>query len=100
VWEGKEKNRDVGWPKFTTPPGPLATASAETTLSASDPGAIEGSSHRIWWLFAPLALACFLVGAGLRLLARGWGGKDDEPSNRQDSSERDPDPADLQPDPV
>jgi Ca-activated chloride channel family protein len=84
----------------TTPLGPLAAASAGTTLSATDPGTIEGSSHRIWWLFAALALACFLVGAGLRLLARGWGGEDDAPSNRQDSPERDPDPADLQPDPV
>jgi Ca-activated chloride channel homolog len=84
----------------TTPLGPLASASAGTTLSATDPGAIEGSSHRIWWLFAAVALACFLIGAGLRLFARGWGGEDDEPSNRQDSSDRDPDPADLQPDPV
>jgi hypothetical protein len=84
----------------TTPLGPLASASAGTTLSATDPGAIEGSSHRIWWLFAAAALACFLIGAGLRLLARGWGGEDDEPSNRQDLSDRDADPADLQPDPV
>jgi Ca-activated chloride channel family protein len=84
----------------TTPLGPLASASAGTTLSATDPGAIEGSSHRIWWLFAAAALACFLIGAGLRLFARGWGGEDDEPSNRQDSSDRDSDPADLQPDPV
>jgi Ca-activated chloride channel homolog len=84
----------------TTPLGPLATASAGTTLSAADPGVIEGSSHRIWWLFAALALACFLVGAGLRLLARGWGGEDDDPSNRQDLSDRDADPAELQPDPV
>ncbi len=84
----------------TTPLGPLAAASAGTTLSAADPGAIEGSSHRIWWLFAALALACFLVGAGLRLLARGWGGEDDEPSNRQDLPDRDADAADLEPDPV
>jgi uncharacterized membrane protein len=84
----------------TTPLGPLATAAAGSTLSATDPGAIEGTSHRIWWLFAALALACFLIGAGLRLLARGWGGEDDEPSNRQDSTDREPDPADLQPDPV
>ena len=84
----------------TTPLGPLATATGGTTLSATDPGAIEGSSHRIWWLFAAAALACFLIGAGLRLLARGWGGEDDEPSNRQDSSDRDADAADLQPDPV
>ncbi|HVX33611.1 MAG TPA: VWA domain-containing protein [Solirubrobacterales bacterium] len=84
----------------TTPLGPLAAATAGTTFSAADPGAIEGSAHRIWWLFAALALACFLLGAGLRLLARGWGGEDDEPSNRQDSSDREPGPADLQPDPV
>ena len=84
----------------TTPLGPLAAASAGTTLSAADPGAIEGSSHRIWWLFAALALACFLVGAGLRLLARGWGGEDAEPSNREDLPDRDADSADLEPDPV
>jgi hypothetical protein len=84
----------------TTPLGPLASASAGTTLGAADPGAIEGSSHRIWWLFAAAALACFPFGAGLRLLARGWGGEDDEPSSRQDLSDRDADPADLQPDPV
>jgi len=84
----------------TTPLGPLASAAAGTTLSAADPAAIEGTSHRIWWLFAALALACFLVGAGLRLLARGWGGEADEPSNRQDSSDRDADPAGLQPEPV
>jgi Ca-activated chloride channel family protein len=84
----------------TTPLGPLAAASGGTTLSAADPGAIEGSSHRIWWIFAAAALACFLLGAGLRLLARGWGGEDDEPSNRQDLSDRDADPADLQPDPA
>ncbi|MBS1676080.1 MAG: VWA domain-containing protein [Actinobacteria bacterium] len=84
----------------TTPLGPLAAASAGTTLSAADPGAIEGSSHRIWWLFAAAALACFLLGAALRLLARGWGGEDDETSNRQDLTDRDADSADLQPDPV
>jgi len=87
-------------PIDTTPLGPLAAASGGTTLSVTDPGAIESSSHRIWWLFAAAALACFLLGAGLRLLARGWGGEDDEPSNRQDSSDRDADPADLQPDPA
>jgi hypothetical protein len=88
----------------TTPLGPLAAASGGTTLSAADPGAIEGSSHRIWWLFAAAALLCFLLGAGLRLLARGWGGEDGEPSNRQDSTDRDADspadPASLQPEPV
>jgi Ca-activated chloride channel homolog len=85
----------------TTPLGPLASASGGTTLSAADPGVIEGTSHRIWWLFAAVGLALFLLGAGLRLLARGWGGEDDEAPNRQDSSDRDADPAaDLQPDPV
>ncbi|MBS1846080.1 MAG: VWA domain-containing protein [Actinobacteria bacterium] len=85
----------------TTPLGPLASASGGRTLSAADPGAIEGSSHRAWWLFAAAALVCFLIGAALRLLARGWGGEDDEPSNRQDSTDRDADPAaDLQPDPA
>jgi Mg-chelatase subunit ChlD len=84
----------------TTPLGPLASASGGTTLSAADPGAIEGSSHRVWWLFAAAALACFFIGAVLRLLARGWGGEDDEPSNRQDLTDRDADAADLQPDPV
>jgi Ca-activated chloride channel homolog len=85
----------------TTPLGPLAAATGGTTLSATDPGVIEGSSHRIWWIFAALGLALFLLGAGLRLLARGWGGEDDEPPNRQDLVDRDPDSAaDLQPDPV
>jgi Ca-activated chloride channel homolog len=84
----------------TTPLGPLAAAAGGATLAASDPGAIEGSSHRIWWLFAALALACFLVGAALRLLGQGWGGEDDEAPNRQDLADRDPDAADLQPDPV
>jgi uncharacterized membrane protein len=87
-------------PIDTTPLGPLAAASAGTTLSAADPGAIEGTSHRIWWLFAAAALACFLISAVLRLLARGWGGEDDEPANRQDSSDREHVPADLEPDPV
>jgi uncharacterized membrane protein len=87
-------------PIDTTPLGPLASASAGTTLSAADPAAIEGTSHRIWWLFAAAALACFLLGAVLRLLARGWGGEDDEPANRQDSSDREHLPADLEADPV
>jgi uncharacterized membrane protein len=55
----------------TTPLGPLAEASGGTTLDAADPGVIEGDSHHLWWLFAALALACFLVGAGLRLLGDG-----------------------------
>ena len=85
----------------TTPLGPLAAASGGTALKASDPSAIEGSSHRIWWLFAALALACFLGSAGLRLLARGWGRDDEEPSNRQDLPERGAaDSPDRQPDPV
>ncbi|HVV89477.1 MAG TPA: VWA domain-containing protein [Solirubrobacterales bacterium] len=87
----------------TTPLGPLAAASGGTTLGASDPGAIEGSSHRIWWLFASLALAAFLIGAALRLLARGWGGNDDDPPDLRDPADREAGPAgpaDLQPDPV
>src|SRR6201999_1710753 len=62
----------------TTPLGPLAAASGGTTLGVDDPGAIGGSSHHLWWLFAALGLACFLVGAMLRLLGRGWGGEDDD----------------------
>jgi Ca-activated chloride channel family protein len=84
----------------TTPLGPLATAAGGSTLSASDPAAIEGSSHRLWWLFAVLALACFLVGAALRLLAGGTGGEDPAPPNRQDLADRDADPRDLQPEPA
>jgi hypothetical protein len=65
----------------TTPLGPLAAASGGTMLGASEPGAIEGSSHHVWWLFAALALASFLAGAALRLLARGRGGEGDHPPN-------------------
>ncbi len=84
----------------TTPLGPLAAAAAGTTFAASDPGAIEGSQHRLWWLFAALGLACLLAGAALRLLAAGWGGEDDEPPVRQDSADRDPDSRHLEPDPA
>jgi Ca-activated chloride channel family protein len=87
-------------PVDTTPLGPLAAAAGGTTLSASDPGAIEGFSHRLWWLFAALALACFLVGAALRLLAGGPAGEDPAPPNRQDLPDRDADPRDLQPEPA
>jgi uncharacterized membrane protein len=84
----------------TTPLGPLAAAAGGTTLSASDPAAIEGSSHRLWPLLAPLALACFLVGAALRLLAGGSGGEDPAAPNREDLADRDADPRDLQPEPA
>jgi Ca-activated chloride channel family protein len=84
----------------TTPLGPLAAAGAGATLDAADPGVLRGSSHHIWWLFAALALACFLVGAVLRLLGRGGGEEDPRAPRREDSPQRDLDPADLQPDPV
>jgi hypothetical protein len=85
----------------TTPLGPLAAASGGTTLSVDDPGQIGGSSHHLWWLFAALGLACFLVGAVLRLIGRGWGGEDDGVPKRQDSPQRDPDPVDnLQAEPA
>ena len=84
----------------TTPLGPLAAAAGGTTLDAGATAVIEGSSHHIWWVFAALALACFLVGAVLRLLGREGGGDDEEAPKRQDSAQRDRDPADLQPDPV
>ena len=87
-------------PLDTTPLGPLAAAAGGSTLAASDPAAIEGSSHRLWWLFAALALACFLVGAGLRLLAGGSAGEDPPSPNRQDLADRDADPRDLQPEPA
>jgi Ca-activated chloride channel family protein len=84
----------------TTPLGPLAAAAGGTTLAASDPGAIEGSSHRLWWLFAALALAAFLVGVVLRLVGGRPAGEDDEAPRRQDLPERDADARDLQPDPA
>lgn len=84
----------------TTPLGPLAAASGGTTLAAADPGYIEGSSHRLWWLFAALGLACFLVGVALRLLGAGPGGRDSEAPSGQDLRDRDPDPADLEAQPA
>jgi len=79
----------------TTPLGPLAAATGGTTLDVADPGHIEGSSHHLWWLFAALGLACFFLGAALRLLARGWGGEDDESPDPNQGKSRvdDPDPA-------
>ena len=81
----------------TTPLGPLAAATGGTTLRVGDPGHIEGSSHRLWWLFAALGLACFFGGAILRLLARGWGGEDDEAPNPDQGKfeDGDPDPAQI-----
>ena len=56
------------------------------------------------WLFAALGLACFFLGAVLRLLARGWGGEDDEaPGQDPDQGkfeDGDADPADLQAQPA
>jgi Ca-activated chloride channel homolog len=84
----------------TTPLGPLAAATGGTTLDVADPGHIEGTSHHFWWLFAALGLACFLIGAALRLLGRGWGGEDGDVPNREDLRDRDPDPADLHTEPA
>jgi hypothetical protein len=88
----------------TTPLGPLAAATGGTTLDVADPGHIEGSSHHLWWLFAALGLACFFLGAALRLLARGWGGEDDESPNRDadqgKSTDRDADPSGLEAQPA
>ncbi len=86
----------------TTPLGPLAAASGGTTLDVDDPGHIEGDSHHLWRLFAALALACFLVGAALRLIGAGGGdeGAKREP-DREDLGDGDPDPApDLQAQPA
>ena len=85
----------------TTPLGPLAAAGGGTTLARRRSGrdrrllapplvAVRGARRSPASWSAPC----------LRLLARGWGGEDDEPPNRQDSTERDADPADLQPEPV
>jgi uncharacterized membrane protein len=80
----------------TTPLGPLAAATGGTTLAVDDPGHIEGDSHHIWWLFAALALACFLVGAVLRLIGAGGGGGEAKPAdNREDLPDSDPDPAPI-----
>jgi hypothetical protein len=84
----------------TTPLGPLAVAAGGTTLAASDPGVVEGGSHHLWWLFAALGLACFLVGVVLRLVGGRPAGEDDEAPRRQDSRERDADPADLEAQPA
>jgi Ca-activated chloride channel homolog len=84
----------------TTPLGPLAAAAGGTTLSVADPGYIEGSSHRLWWVFAALGLACFLVGVALRLLGTGPGGRDSEAPSGQDLRDREPDPADLEAQPA
>jgi Ca-activated chloride channel family protein len=86
----------------TTPLGPLAAATGGTTLDVADPGHIEGSSHHLWWLFAALGLACFFLGAALRLLARGWGGEDDESPgpDQGKSTVDDPDPADFEAQPA
>jgi Ca-activated chloride channel homolog len=84
----------------TTPLGPLAAAAGGTSLSASDQSSIEGTTRHIWWILAAVALACFVVGAILRLLGGGAGREDDSAPNRQDSRDRDADPAELQPDPV
>jgi Ca-activated chloride channel family protein len=88
----------------TTPLGPLAAAAGGTTLGAADPGAIAGDSHHLWWLFAALALACFLVGALLRLIGRGPRGEDEDAPDRdpdqENQAERDPDPADLEAEPA
>jgi uncharacterized membrane protein len=77
----------------TTPLGPLAAATGGTTLDVADPGHIEGSSRRLWELLAALALACFFVGAVLRLLGQVGGGQDAEPANRENPTDGDPDPA-------
>jgi Ca-activated chloride channel family protein len=80
----------------TTPLGPLAAASGGTTLAVGDPGQIAGDSHHLWRLFAALALACFMVGALLRLIgAGGGGGEDHEAENRENLGDRDPDPAQI-----
>lgn len=88
----------------TTPLGPLAAATGGTTLDVADPGHIESSSHHLWWLFAALGLACFFLGAVLRLLARGWGGEDDEASDQNPNQGKfedgDADPADLEAQPA
>jgi uncharacterized protein YegL len=84
----------------TTPLGPLAVAAGGLTFDASDPGVIEGDSHRLWWLFAALGLACFLVGVVLRLAGGSPGEEDAETPRRQDSRQRGADPADLEAQPA
>ena len=84
----------------TTPLGPLAEAAGGTTLTAADPGYIEGDQHKLWWLFAAAGLACFLLGVVVRMLASAAGEDDSGAPKRQDSRDRDPDPADLQAEPA
>jgi Ca-activated chloride channel family protein len=92
----------------TTPLGPLAAASGGTTLAVGDPGHIEGDSLHVWWLFAAAALACFLIGALLRLIGRGGGGEAGETENRdpdhhqdqENGNDGDADPADLEAQPA
>jgi len=84
----------------TTPLGPLAAASGGTTLDIADPGYIEGTSQRLWWLFAAFGFACFLIGVGLRMLGSGPGQRDPGAPKRQDLPDRDADSADLQPEPA
>ena len=84
----------------TTPLGPLADATGGATVSASATTSLEGGEHHIWWVFAAAALACFVIGAILRLLGGGAGREDEVPPVREDSPDREPDPADLQPDPA
>jgi hypothetical protein len=64
-------------------------------MSVTDPGHIEGDSHRLWWIFAALGLAAFLAGVALRLLGGRGGEEDFEAPKREDSRDRDADPADL-----
>jgi uncharacterized membrane protein len=79
----------------TTPLGPLAATGGGTTMSVADPGQIEGDSHHLWWIFAALGLAAFLAGVALRLLGGRGGEEDFEAPKREDSRDRDADPADL-----
>jgi Mg-chelatase subunit ChlD len=84
----------------TTPLGPLAAAAGGTTLDVADPTYIEGHTHNLWWLFAALGLACFLVGVALRLLGGGPTDEVPDPPSRQNLGDRDPDPSDLEPQPA
>jgi hypothetical protein len=92
----------------TTPLGPLAAASDGTTLAVDDPAYIEGDERHIWWLFAAAALACFLVGAALRLIGGSAGREGRETRNRgsdlnrdqENGGDGDADPADLTAQPV
>ncbi|MFT3864908.1 MAG: VWA domain-containing protein [Solirubrobacterales bacterium] len=84
----------------TTPLGPLAAASGGTTLDVADPGYIEGTERRLWWLFAALGLACFLIGVAVRMLASGSADEDPAAPKRQDLRDGEPDPADLEAQPA